>query len=146
MEHKRLEDLLEGLFSKRLESLDQACHGSPLSCLNENEILVLQFIESLPGDPTMGDLADKSCLAMSTLSGITDKLVSRGLISRSRDGADRRIVRVGITETGAQAISERRRAKESVCRDILSSLDDGERKLFIELLEKIVLGESVPAD
>lgn len=86
----------------------------------------------------MGQLADDTGLAMSTLTGITDKLTRMELLERCRDGKDKRIVRVSLTREGREAFSVRMEAKIEVCREILSPLNTEERKQFLYLMEKIV--------
>ncbi len=50
--------------------------------------------------PTVSELSDYLGLDRSTVSGLIDRAARRGLLVRAVDGADRRAVRVGLTETG----------------------------------------------
>ena len=118
MKPHSLERLIETLIDKRLRSLDHVCGNSLLNCLNTNELNVLQHLNSRAG-LTMGRLADESGLALSTLTGITDKLVSRGLLERRRALGDRRIVQVGLSEEGRKAWARRMEARHAVCRNVL---------------------------
>lgn len=132
-----METLFEEFYKKRLSSLEYACNDSPLSCLNSNELSVLHILAE-HGPMVMGRLAESSHLAMSTLTGITDKLNARGLLSRSRDESDKRIVRVALSEPGHQAFDTRMETRNEVCRDFLAPLSEKERTQFLGLMEKIV--------
>ena len=85
----------------------------------------------------MGTLSEETGLPLSTLTGLTDKLVSRGFLERSRSDFDRRVVEVGMTESGARAFSYRKNAHREKSRHILSALNPEEQKLLLGLLSKI---------
>lgn len=132
-----LEKLIQAFLEKRHNSMSHACSGSPLTCLNENELNILEILAA-KGPLTMGNLTESSGLAMSTLTGITDKLVSRDLLERTRDDDDRRVIRVGLMETGLEAWKLRGAARKMVSHDILSGLTRDEQDEFLRLLKKIV--------
>jgi DNA-binding MarR family transcriptional regulator len=56
------------------------------------------------------ELAEYSQLACSTLTGVLQRMEGAGLITRSRDAVDGRLVRVSLTKLGRQL--------ESKCRDV----------------------------
>ena len=58
------------------------------------------------GSLTIGELADRMYLHMSTVSGIIDRLEERDLVTRERTDEDRRVVRLRVTRQG-QAILQR---------------------------------------
>ena len=132
-----MEKLFEAFYKKRLSSLEYACDGSPLACPNSNELTVLGLLADR-GPLVMGQLSEDSGLAMSTLTGITDKLTRMTLLERCRDEKDKRIVRVSLTDEGREAYRVRMEAKIDVCREILSPLNAEERRQFLNLMEKIV--------
>jgi DNA-binding MarR family transcriptional regulator len=49
------------------------------------------------GPATVTELAERLHLSHSTTSGIVDRLQARSLVTRTRDGRDRRITRVAVT-------------------------------------------------
>jgi DNA-binding MarR family transcriptional regulator len=55
---------------------------------------------------TVGELAEDLGVRPPTATGVTDRLVRQGLIERTGDPADRRIVRIGLTEEGRRAMRE----------------------------------------
>jgi MarR family transcriptional regulator, lower aerobic nicotinate degradation pathway regulator len=88
--------------------------------------------------PTMAELADYLGLERSTVSGLIDRAVQRGLVEKSTDPADGRSVRVSLT---AQA----RRLAGGIVAEIGESmlpltgrLNAGEQKRLTELLAKVL--------
>ena len=89
------------------------------------------------GAVTMGELA--GCLDAASLSSATqmsDRLVKLGLVERLSDPADRRLVRVALSQRG-RALLQRREAawREGVGR-ALEGLTDEECATLVRLLER----------
>jgi MarR family transcriptional regulator, lower aerobic nicotinate degradation pathway regulator len=87
-------------------------------------------------EPTMAELATYLGLERSTVSGLIDRAVQRGLVRKTTDPADARSVRVSLT-------AEARRLETAVIADIgelMSPLTDrlslSERKRLSALLAK----------
>ena len=84
------------LYSRQLSA---ACHltGPQLACLRQLE----------GGGPvTMSELAAVVSLSPATVSGILDRLESRGLIARERQVEDKRRVLVRLTPAGLGAVRD----------------------------------------
>jgi DNA-binding MarR family transcriptional regulator len=56
--------------------------------------------------PSTGELAEQMRIRPATLTGLADRLESRGLIRRWTDADDRRVVRVSLTDAGASLLEE----------------------------------------
>lgn len=56
------------------------------------------------------ELAERSQLACSTLTGVLQRMEDAGLVTRRRDASDGRLVRIGLTKLG--------RKLESKCREV----------------------------
>ena len=87
-------------------------------------------------EPTMAELATYLGLERSTVSGLIDRAIQRGLVRKSSDSADGRVVRVGLT-------AEAQRLKSGVITeigDLMAPLTDrltpGEQKRLTALLTK----------
>jgi DNA-binding MarR family transcriptional regulator len=65
-----------------------------------------------------------------------DRLVERGLLTRQRDPADRRAVRITLTEDGRQLLAAIQHKKRIRLRQFLEQLTPAERKDFVRLVEK----------
>lgn len=89
-------------------------------------------------EPAMAELAMYLGLERSTVSGLIDRAVQRGLVRKTTDAADGRSVRVSLT-------AEARRMETRVVAeigDLMAPMTDrltrGERKRLIALLAKLL--------
>jgi len=57
-----------------------------------------------PRGPTIGEVADYLLLRHHSTVGLIDRADAAGLVSRTRDHADHRVVRLQLTATGAQRL------------------------------------------
>lgn len=90
------------------------------------------------GSLSMGELSDKMYLHMSTVSGIIDRLETKGYVERYRDRLDRRIVRISLTETGKRLVQ---RAPAATQGRLLYGLESLSRKEVLTIrssFEKVV--------
>jgi DNA-binding MarR family transcriptional regulator len=63
------------------------------------QLWALKIISEQPGI-TLGDLSRRMYLHPSTVTGVVDRLESKGCIVRDRDSIDRRVVKVNLTPAG----------------------------------------------
>ena len=133
----RLNHFFYYIYQKRFSTEKSVCKNSPLSSLNYNDLKVFETVV-LNKEITMGCLADELHMAMSTLTGITDKLVHMGFLDRTRSVTDRRVVLVQLTDSGNKAFAVRKSAHASISRDILCSLTEEEQDTLLRLLEKVI--------
>ena len=91
---------------------------------------------------TMGELAQRTTLAVSSLTGVVDKLVGKQLVERERSNEDRRAVWVRLTPRGRRRHEEFRRMRMRLARGMLSALNEGEQQVFLGLMRKI--GQGAP--
>ncbi len=90
------------------------------------------------GPITMGELSRELEVPLSSATRTMDWLVNNGYAQRLPDPKDRRIVRVELTETGKatyQTISTFMLAR---VEQVLSPLTPAERKIFMDLLNKVL--------
>jgi DNA-binding MarR family transcriptional regulator len=85
----------------------------------------------------MSELAERLSVALSSATGIVDRLVTKGYVSRSRSKADRRIVQVRLTEKGANLLADHDRRARLMVERMLSCLDEQEQEELIRMLEKV---------
>ena len=103
---------------------------SPIQCH------VLHLIE--PGRPVpMSRLAETLSCDASNVTGLIDRLESRGLVQRRPLAADRRVKALQLTPVGARLRAQllRRMAGRSLP---LSRLSLGERRTLVKILEALV--------
>ena len=75
------------------------------------QIEILQRLHAEPG-LRVNDLAERHRLANNTVSVLVQQLVVAGLVTRAPDPADRRAVRLDLTDQGRRMLSEWRQAHE----------------------------------
>lgn len=73
---------------------------------NPQQYQLLLAIEGLPKDktPTISTLAERMQLNHNSMVELVDRCAGRGLIRRTRSGADRRQVELGVTSEGSAVL------------------------------------------
>jgi DNA-binding MarR family transcriptional regulator len=95
---------------------------------------MLLFDESM----TVGELADSLDVKMPTITGMTDRLVRLGMIERRDDEADRRVVRIGLTDAGRQAMREIEDAGREFLAPVFERLGAEKVRQLIEVFDQFV--------
>jgi DNA-binding MarR family transcriptional regulator len=99
----------------------------------------------LAREPTpMRQVARQLKCEPSNVTGIVDRLESRGLAVRRPDPADRRVKLAAATEEGIE-MAERLRAALDFAREPLAGLTPAERTVLRDLLQRM-LGEETPEE
>ena len=124
--------LMKFFFAQRghLPSAGAECDLSPIQCH------VLHLIE--PGRPLpMSRLADTLSCDASNVTGLVDRLESRGLVRRQPSPQDRRVKVLQLTPTGARLRAQllRRMAGRS---HPLSRLSLDQQRTLVNILEELV--------
>jgi DNA-binding MarR family transcriptional regulator len=106
--------------------------------LSKVELLSLYFI-SRNGDITMTRLAESLGFALSTATGIVDRLVKQGYVRRSRAEIDRRIVVIALSEKGIALIGKFQATIRDYVDEIQKSLSEEERRQALNLIMKVLV-------
>ncbi|MCM2333563.1 MAG: MarR family transcriptional regulator [Anaeromyxobacteraceae bacterium] len=132
---RRLHALLVGLMRRRSlrDPLAASCAELDLSAPQVHTLLALGHEGAL----AMGDLARRVAVTEKTITGLVDRLQRDGLVERRRDGADRRVIHVGLTAAGA-ALAGRLDAEvlQALTR-LLSRLGAADRRDLFRIIEKL---------
>lgn len=88
--------------SLTINSADKALDGSGIT---PQQAVVLQFI-SEQKVCAHGDIAYHLDVTPAVITGLVDRLVRRGLVERKKGTADRRIVHVKVTDSGAEMLRD----------------------------------------
>lgn len=128
------------LFSKQFERFYEH-RFTPLlerTGLSMREVHVLLFLANNPGYDTARDVAEYRGLAKSQVSQAVDLLAARGLLRRTPDGGDRRVVHLTLTEAG-QPLAREAQAIQTACgRRLLAGLSPEDEARFHRLLETVL--------
>jgi DNA-binding MarR family transcriptional regulator len=92
------------------------------------------------GDITMKEFSNALAVPLSTATRIADWLVDNGYIRRLPDPADRRVVRITLTENGRTLYQSIDRYVRQRARQILAHLNEKERSALITLIGKVADG------
>ena len=88
-----------------------------------------------PMRPT--DLADLLERSPNSISMLVDRMVKTGLVRRTRDRKDRRVVTVSFTEKGKTAVEPAIPAGWEFIHEVLSPLSDNEQRDLASMLERV---------
>lgn len=93
--------------------------------LTQTQFLVLVAMHSR-GPCPMNTLAQNMHVSMPTVSGIVDRLVKRGYVTRQASIEDRRQVVVGLSKKGQTMITQFQSAMSQRWEDVLKSLQQSD--------------------
>ncbi len=79
------------------------------------------------GPQRVTDLAALELVAQPTMTTIVGRLEARGLVARTRDAADRRVVTVALTPTGREKLAELRSGRTDFLAGHLAGLSGDDR-------------------
>lgn len=96
-------------------------------------VMLLSFHESASGQDIAGALG----VGLGTVTGIVDRLVAQGLVTRQEDPHDRRVRRVGLTPQGRTLSQDMVDAGVSGFRRILERLDTDTLRTMETVMVKI---------
>ncbi|HSW43350.1 MAG TPA: MarR family transcriptional regulator [Patescibacteria group bacterium] len=105
---------------------------------------VLYLVQAEPG-LRMSELSARLCVSLSTISGVVDRLVDQGFLSRTDDPADRRQVVLGITHAGADQVELFRELSSGQVRDLLAQLDEADLAVVERALDVLAAAALRPA-
>jgi DNA-binding MarR family transcriptional regulator len=109
---------------------------SAWSSLTAHQLEALAVLEK--GSLTMGEFCERLDIAESAGTALSDRLVARGMVSRETDAADRRVVKLSLSDQ-ARAMVERYRAlKRLRIAEALSVLDDDDLAALVRIHEQLL--------
>ncbi len=96
------------------------------------------------GVMNLTDLAGLIHVRPSTMTVVVDRLQERGLVKRTPDEIDRRVVRIQITPTGRSILLDERRRSDTYLTSLIEVLSDEDQKTLEDAADvlKIMLGQS----
>ena len=88
---------------------------------------------------TAGDLAHNICHDAGSLTRLIDEMVRRGLVSRNRSEADRRVVTLALTSRGRDLVEALAPRVMNYWNGLLAGFSHAEVDTLINLLTRLVL-------
>jgi DNA-binding MarR family transcriptional regulator len=104
--------------------------------LSQTQLRVLGILRDR--QPTMAELASYLGLERSTVSGLIDRAVQRGLVQKDADPTDGRSVRVSLTAPARRRESRMIAEIGELMAPLTDRLNTSERKRLTDLLAKVL--------
>lgn len=131
----------EILLSQRIGNIKRAMRRSFEAIASEHDITATQFqvLRRLWSGDGMNaqTLAKEAQLDAATMTGVLDRLETKGLLRRDRDEADRRAVKIALTEAGRALEAPLLQVRLQNNEVALAGLNADERKQLLELLGRV---------
>ena len=98
--------------------------------LPDAQVEVLRLVQRQPGI-SVRETAERLGTAANTVSTLVGELTAAGLLSRDRDPADRRTVRLGLTEAARERIAAYGQHRRELLAAALAGLDPADRERLL---------------
>lgn len=130
------------LWSKVTKDLKQHMEDSLAPTLTEGQLNVLNLliVREAPCKPS--DLLSQLETTPAAVTTLLDRMEKNGLIERSRDNADRRIVWVAVTPFGREEWERGTEIRDRFLEDYLNRLSSHNQQVLIYLLGKVAQAAS----
>ncbi|MFI1017796.1 MarR family winged helix-turn-helix transcriptional regulator [Streptomyces sp. NPDC020965] len=137
----------DGLLAEQLLRLSRRLHRSQKRQLESADVAItpaqsrlLRTLAHYDEAPRMADLAARLEVVPRAVTSLVDGLEASGRVRRAPDPANRRVIRIELTDTGRATLRTLRDARRAAAEDILAPLTAEERELFGGLLTTLVDG------
>jgi DNA-binding MarR family transcriptional regulator len=108
---------------------------------NENNVTVLEYrilrILNEKGRMTMASLAEENYVTQAWITGMIDKMESRGLVVRTRSDTDRRVIYISATDEGQKFIERIRIVHDQILAETFSFMDEKRAEKILLILEDL---------
>ncbi|MGW8066019.1 MarR family winged helix-turn-helix transcriptional regulator [Streptomyces ziwulingensis] len=105
---------------------------------------LLRTLAHYGSPPRMADLAERLEVVPRAVTTLVDGLEAAGKVRRVPDPANRRVIRIELTDDGHGALRELHGARRCAAEEILAPLTDGQRAVLGELLDTLIDGPGIP--
>jgi len=102
-----------------------------------NEFLVLRILNRNEKE-MVSRVANELHVSNSHITAVTEKLINKGFVTRSRSTSDRRVVYLEITEQGKELVAKMELAKKQYLKERFSALSEEEMHLMISISKKLI--------
>ncbi|MDD5495989.1 MAG: MarR family transcriptional regulator [Candidatus Omnitrophica bacterium] len=100
------------------------------------QMLVMNLVYK-EGESNMTDLAHLLNVTTAAITGMIDRLVRDGYVTRVREPKDRRVVKVKLTTRGNNLLAKLNEHRRQSTIDIFSKISQEERDGYIKILQHI---------
>ncbi|MFX4262635.1 MarR family winged helix-turn-helix transcriptional regulator [Pelotomaculum propionicicum] len=128
---------LEGVLMEIGRRIHVEFDAHMVSGITGSQFFVLQKINA-KGRLTVSEVADKLSVSLSAITALVDRLVQAGLVVRSRDEKDRRLVWLEATDKGKEILSRCIEGRRQVAIKYFGQLPDQDLEKLLEIYEKVL--------
>ena len=129
-------DLLAERFDKSMKNLGPQLTNRTRLGLTPGQVYMLHFIRK-ESQCNVSLLAEKMEVAPSAISVMLDRLENQGLVSRTRNKADRRVVIIQLTEEGKNKLNQVLEVRKKILQHCFKQMEPDHLNAFIETLEQL---------
>ncbi|MCC5910360.1 MAG: MarR family transcriptional regulator [Clostridiaceae bacterium] len=104
--------------------------------IKPHQYLLLTFIKR-QGTCIATDIAKNLDVTLSAITGLVNKLVDMGLVTRVRSEENRRIVLIGLTDKGTEVIDKVNENKKEFFLKYATVLTEDEINMFFKVINKL---------
>ncbi|MFV0137418.1 MarR family winged helix-turn-helix transcriptional regulator [Streptomyces sp. HMX87] len=140
----------DGLLAEQLLRLTRRVHRIQKHHLERRGLGVtpaqsrlLRTLAHYGSPPRMADLAARLEVVPRAVTTLVDGLEAAGKVRRVPDPANRRVIRIELTDDGLATLRELHAARRSAAEEILAPLTDEQRGTLGGLLDTLVDGDAV---
>ncbi|PTH86092.1 MarR family transcriptional regulator [Streptomyces sp. A244] len=140
----------DGLLAEQLLRLTRRVHRIQKRHLEQRELGItpaqsrlLRTLAHWGSPPRMADLAERLEVVPRAVTTLVDALETSGKVRRVPDPANRRVIRIELTDDGRGALRELRAARRSAAEEILAPLTGDQREALGGLLDTLIDGTPV---
>ncbi|MFI9172724.1 MarR family winged helix-turn-helix transcriptional regulator [Streptomyces lincolnensis] len=137
----------DGLLPEQLLRLTRRVHRIQKRQLEQRGLGVtpaqsrlLRTLAHYDAPPRMADLAERLEVVPRAVTTLVDGLEASGKVRRVPDPANRRVIRIELTDDGLKALRELHDVRRSAAEEILTPLTDAQREVLGGLLDTLVDG------
>ncbi|MFZ4181095.1 MarR family winged helix-turn-helix transcriptional regulator [Streptomyces pseudogriseolus] len=141
----------DGLLAEQLLRLTRRVHRIQKRHLEQRELGItpaqsrlLRTLAHYSSPPRMADLAERLEVVPRAVTTLVDGLETHGKVRRVPDPANRRVIRIELTDAGRETLRELRAARRAAAAEILAPLGEREREQLGQLLDTLVDGPTGP--
>lgn len=134
---KTLNDILVKLFNDLMDIEDKCLITGEFRNISNNDMHVIEAV-GREEPRSMTEVARRLNITTGTLTKSIDALVKKKYVVRNRSEEDKRVVKLSLTELGERAYEHHARFHQNMIDDIKGQLDDGETRVLIATLGKLV--------
>ncbi|MFI8189439.1 MarR family winged helix-turn-helix transcriptional regulator [Streptomyces sp. NPDC085946] len=140
----------DGLLAEQLLRLTRRVHRIQKRHLHQRDLGItpaqsrlLRTLAHYGSPPRMADLAERLEVVPRAVTTLVDGLEAHGAVRRVPDPANRRVIRIELTDDGHKVLRELHDARRSAAEEILAPLTDAQREVLGGLLDTLIDGAPV---